>query len=160
MRRDGPRVRCAHAAVRYRCRWLPKRYGGSWWCSGVSIVAAARTGEMQRGRRIDRSLLDGDRFIRGGPLRDPGELEGDAGGAIGGIVGVVLVGAATLNMRRCAPGCTCLCRRRQQRCHALSREREAGGQDEDTRTWAAEATKHAVHHGKLAKGNPAVMTPK
>jgi hypothetical protein len=158
MRRDGPRVRCAHAAVRYRCRWLPKRYGGSRWCSGVSIVAAARTGEMQRRRRIDRPLLDGDRLIRRRPLRDPRELEGDAGGAVGGVVGVMLVGATALHMRGRAPRSTCFRRRRQERCHALSREREAGGQDEDTRTWAAEATEHAVHYRKLAKGDLTVTT--
>jgi hypothetical protein len=69
----------------------------------VSIVAATRTGEMQRGRRIDRPLLDDDRFIGRGPLRDPRELEGDARGAVGRVVGVMLVSTATLHMRGRAP---------------------------------------------------------
>lgn len=124
----------------------------------MSIVAPARAGEMEGGRRIDRPLLDDDRFIGGGSLRDPRELQGDAGGAVGRVVGVVLMRATTLHMRGRAPGCTCLGRGRQKRCHALGRQREAGGQNEDTRTWAAEAAKHAVHHEKLAKGNLTVMT--
>ena len=48
-------------------------------------------------------IIINDRFIGRGPLRDPRELEGDARGAVGRVVGVMLVSTATLHMRGRAP---------------------------------------------------------
>ncbi len=157
-RRGGAARARWHGAVRYRRLELPKRCEGGGWCSGVSLIETAGAGDVRRGRRVDLPLLDDDLLFDGRVLREARELEGDAGGAVGGVVCVVLVSAAALHMggrtpRRARFGSRC-----QERRYALGREREAGGQNEDTRPWAAEAAEHAVHYRKLARCDSTVTT--
>lgn len=137
---------------------LPKRGGGEWRCSGVSLVEPAGAHDVRRGRRIDRPPLSSDRILALRPLRNAGELKRDAGGAVGRVVRVVPVCAAALDVSGRAPRCPCFGRRRQKRGHTLGRQHEEGGQDENTRTWAAEFLEHAVHYGKLVRDAPAVTT--
>lgn len=124
----------------------------------MSLIQSAGAGNVQRGRRIDRPLLGDDLALVRRELRKPGELQRYAGGAVGGIVRVVLMGAAALDVGGCAPGCACLGRRCQKRGHTLSRQREEGGQYENTRTWTAEFAEHAGHYQKLVKERLAVTT--
>lgn len=137
---------------------LPKRYGEGGWCSGVSFVQPAGAGDVQRGRRIGRPLLGDDLALVLRELRKAGELQRYAGGAVGGIVRVVLMRAAALDVSGRAPRRACLGRRCQKRGHALGRQREEGGQDENTRTWTAEFAEHAGHHPKLVEEHLAVTT--
>ena len=116
---------------------LPKRYGEGRWCSGVSLVQPAGAGDMQRGRRIDRPLLGDDLALLRRELGKPRELQRYAGGAVGGVVRMMLVGAAALDVSGRAPRSACLGSRCQKRGYALGRQREEGGQDENTRTWTA-----------------------
>lgn len=137
---------------------LPKREGGARWCSGVALVQSAGAGDVRRWRRLDGPLLDDHFALPGRQLRQASELKRNAGGAIGGVVRVVLVRTTALDVRGRALRGTCLRRRCQKRGYALSRQREEGGQDENTRTWTAEFAEHAGHYHKLVKETPTVTT--
>ena len=71
---------------------------------------------------------------------------------------MMLVGAAALDVSGRAPRSACLGSRCQKRGYALGRQREEGGQDENTRTWTAEFAEHAGHYLKLVKKRLAVTT--
>jgi len=136
----------------------PKRDGRGRWRSGVSLVQPAGAGDVQRGRRIDRPRFGDDLALVRRALRKAGELQRYAGGAVSGIVRVMLMGAAALDVSGRAPRRACLGRRCQKRGHALGRQREEGGQNENTRTWTAKLAEHAGHYRKLVRENPAVTT--
>ena len=136
----------------------PKRDGRGRWRSGVSLVQPAGAGDVQRGRRIDRPRFGDDLALVRRALRKAGELQRYAGGAVSGIVRVMLMGAAALDVSGRAPRRACLGRRCQKRRHALGCQREEGGQNENTRTWTAKLAEHAGHYRKLVRENPAVTT--
>lgn len=158
MRRGGAgragRTRSGTLSVEER----PKRDGEGRWCSGVSLVQPAGAGNMQRGGRIDRPRFGDDLALVRRELRKAGELQRYAGGAVSGVVRVMLMGATTLDVSRRAPRRACLGRRCQKRGNALRRQREEGGQDENTRTWTAKLAEHAGHYRKLVNVNLAVTT--
>jgi hypothetical protein len=111
---------------------------------------------VQGWRRIDRPPLGDDLSALGRQLRYASELQRDAGCAVGRVVRVVLVGAAALDVGRSALRCASLGRRRQKRGYTLGRQREEGGQDENTRAWTAKRAQDAGHLGKLVNGRSAV----
>lgn len=124
----------------------------------MSRVQPAGARNVQRRRRIDRPLLDYDLALVQRELWKAGELQRYAGGAVRGVVRVMLMGAAALHMSWRAPRRAGLGRRCQKRGYALGRQREEGGQNENTRTGTAELAQHAGHGQKLVKGRLAVTT--
>ena len=126
------------------------------WCSGILVVEPARSGDMQGWRRIDRPPLGDDLCALRRQLRHASELQRYAGCAVGGVVRVVLVGAAALDVGWSALRRASLGRRCQKRGYTLGCQREEGGQDENTRTWTAKRAQDAGHQGKLVNGRSAV----